>query len=573
MSSSLMRFAARLARGDFLIRDRNSQRVVPLNPNQAQLRLLRAMFNQADAGRPIRVLVPKSRKRGVSTFVQAWQYHLAQERGNFNALTAAHRREDTEEIFTIARRFHERFYGEKVRGTTKLIRFPNSDSKYRCMTAMGNFGGSGSDTHALHISEAALIENKSGQDAENLAAMINSMPQGSAETSLIMESTGMGPHGLFAALCMAAERGGTDYELVFIPWTDDPDLSDPDHPDDLDSFNPPLTRYERQLAADLNATPAQLSWRRRKIRNDHPEWSITSEGNPPLFGYHYPAYLRECFSSVSGAVFPGFSRNKHIGALTVTREWERYRAIDWGWTGDHAFVCLWVAHHPGFPPGLRFDPSVPEEVIDEFVTYAYDPRTGRPRKEHDHGPDALRYVVCTYKLTGLLYVYRALWMKGAAAQGPTGMARMIHEMSGWKLPAGADENNLSSYYPGPDGEQYVGTVADRSQQGLIKQFCDWGLPTIAHGKPHPRDSSMGEVMDGISDLAVFMTGDVRFSPLPVNTEDNLIRSAIAKSMMRRELALTDEEEAAMERLGRDRAVFRAEHDPDTTLGVIEEEWT
>jgi hypothetical protein len=504
------------------------------------------MTRQAVAGNPIKVAIPKSRKRGISTFAQAWQYHLSDERSEFNSLTAAHRTDDTDEIFSIAQRYHEHIHG-RIKSARRTIKFPHTNSKYRCMTAMGNFGGSGSDNHAIHISEAALIENKSGQDAENLAAMTNSMPQGSPNTSLIMESTGMGPKGLFASICMKAAAGDSDFECVFISWLEDPDLVDNKFTGGYEDFKPALTNYEKSMI-DLGATPQQLAWRRKKIRNDHPDWDITQDGNPPLFGYHYPATLEECFSEVAGAIYPRFSRSRHTNKkIEIQPSWDRYRAIDWGWSGQHAFVVLWVAHDPNHPPRLAFAPDIPKEVIGEFISYCWDEKAQRPKKENDHAPDALRCLVVTMNLTGLVYVYRAMYVLGAANYGPVGMARMIHEWSGWKLADGCDEDNLAAYVPGRLGEQYVTTVADRSQQGLITQFSNWGIPCIGHGKPHPRDNSMGEVLDGISDVSVLISGTSEFYPESPNLSTNPLVTALNKIKARRPLALTEAEEAALNR--------------------------
>ena len=131
--------------------------------------------------------------------IQAWNRHLAKEREHWNSLTVAHQADATGEIFEIARRIHVNdpdTEGDRPGGTQRVLKFSNG-SKYRCMTAMGNYGASGSDTYALHVSEAALLENKSGQDADNLTAMVNSMPQGEGaiDTSLVLEGTGNGPFG------------------------------------------------------------------------------------------------------------------------------------------------------------------------------------------------------------------------------------------------------------------------------------------------------------------------------------------------------------------------------------------
>ncbi len=563
MVRSLQRFLVRLYRGDFKIRDKNSRQIIPLLPNSAQIKLLRAMLGQALAGKPIKCAVPKSRKRGISTLAQAWQYHLAEVRSEWNSLTVAHRAEDTTEIFSIVQRMHSYRYDEddKTVGIARTaIRFKASghNSKYRAMTAMGNYVASGSDTHALHVSEAALMESQSNQDAKKLAAMINSMPQKTAEVSLILESTGMGPLGMFPQICYRAESGESDYALIFISWLEDPDLTDDDFKGDYEDFEPPMTQYEHSLVDEHKATPQQLSWRRRKILNEHPEWNIKKEGNPPLFGYHYPARLDECFSEVTGAVYPRFNKDRHTRQVIDTDGWNLYRGIDYGWEGSHAFVCLWVAHNPGLPPGFAIGPDVPKEVIDQFVMYVYDPKTGRPKKANDDSCDALRYIVTTYHLTGFVYIYKALFVLGAAKVGPNGIARMILEMSNWHSPPGCDANDLTLYRAKPLAETYAGGVADShngAQKALTTMFNTWNItPMIACGKPAQRDNSAGEVADGVADVSILIAGETRFDPLPIDVKGNRLQVILEKTNCVRPKALTDDETEFMRKVNGQRQV-------------------
>lgn len=500
-------------------------------------------MEQAEKSLPIKVLVPKSRKRGISTIVQALNRFASKQIANSNALTVAHRAEDTQEIFSIAQRIHlnDVDQTQPKKPSRRQITFDNG-SKYRCMTAMGNYVSSGSDTHWLHVSEAALLESKSGQDSENMQAIINAMPQGEGAemTITVLESTGNGPKGHFPAMCNQAEAGKGDYKLVFISWLEDPDLTDPTFTGNMQSFEPPLTQYEMALVDEFNATPQQMAWRRKKIANDNPEWKL-SDGNPPLFGYHFPARLGECFASVSGAIYPRFTRSRNCNKVVDIKGWDLYRAIDWGWQGDHAFVCLWVAHDPKAPPGLTFGPDIGDDVINEFIGYAADPKTGQPIKKDDHAPDALRCLVVTMKLTGRVHVYRGLYQLGAAHLGPSGMARKIHDMSGWRMPNGVNEAEIAAYAPGPDGESYLCCVADRSQGGMITQFSNWGIPTIPHGKPEAKDNSRGEVWDGIGEISILIAGDTLFYATDVDEERAALVNAYA-AMGKGNLAqLTDEQ--------------------------------
>lgn len=499
-------------------------------------------MKQAAENRPIEILGPKSRKRGISTLWQLIGLHFVKRLPNYNALTAAHRAEDTREIFSIAKRAHRLLEGKKaLKGGSRFeIPYPDHDSKYRCMTAMGTHVASGSDTHFLHISEAAKMESKSEQDAEALISMINSVPFSNPMTVKVIEATGQGPFGRFAKMCEAAEQGNSTYELVFTNWLEDPDLCDKDD----SPLAPGLTTYEKGLVDNLAATNGQLRWRRKKIMNDHPEWIGSGggikDGNPPTFGWEFPAYLQECFSTVEGAVYPTFNRQQHVKKVEIEPNWVKYRSIDWGWAGDHPFVVLWMTHNPDAPPCLTIDPDC-THLISELQSYSIDAKTGEPQKVHDHGPDALRYSVVTNKLRGHVHVYREMYLFQANRYGPGAVCRMIHEKSGWIQPPDADHADIGRFMPGDTGEIYAITVADsRNNAGLVDQFTSsWAMPTIPAEKPTAKGTSKGERWDGIAEVTVLLAGDTSF--FTTRPDDRRITLLTVYGKRKRGIELSDEE--------------------------------
>lgn len=528
-----------------MIQDKKTKTIRPLVFNLFQTKVLKSWFKQAGAGRPIKTAVPKSRKGGVSTLCEAFGWFLANERDNWSSLTVAHQSDATNVIFGYAHRIHAHIHGSKRKNLTtkRELRFDNK-SRYRCMTAMGNYGASGSDNYWIHVSEAALMENKSSQDAEQIAALINSMPQGEAgiDTGLVLESTGNGPFGTFAKICMESAKEGSqsEFDVVFLSWLEDPDLTDPEWESSTGNIGP-LTTYEEWLVKECGAKPAQISWRRKHIATHHPEW-VGKDGNPPIFGYHYPAVLTECFSAVTGAIYPNFSTRNRQKVDISGQGWERYRAIDWGWQGQHAFVCLKIAHNPSSPPMLTMDPEKCPNLCDQMVGYCVSDKTGQPLKENDDTCDALRYVIVSLKLRGHVHVYGELYILGAASIGPTGVARRVHEFSGWSLPEGANEMDISLYRPPAESTEIFGcTVADRSQSGLINQFCMWGIPTIPHDKPEAKDNSRGEVWDGIGEVSALISGDATFSAVGPDADKAKLIAAYRKVHRRRPVMLPDAE--------------------------------
>src|SRR3972149_10526763 len=88
----------------FLVRYAD-QNMGPLVAFPGQVLLHSAMLDQAYQGRPVRIVVGKSRKsHGISTWVQGLGVFLCTHYRNQIAVTIAHEGKATEEIFDIARR-------------------------------------------------------------------------------------------------------------------------------------------------------------------------------------------------------------------------------------------------------------------------------------------------------------------------------------------------------------------------------------------------------------------------------------------------------------------------------------
>lgn len=515
MVNVLLGFAKWVNDGKCKIRDKYSGEIRPLRFNNVQRQLLAQMLTQAWKGKPIRVLVPKARKQGISTFMQALGDYCAEHIPNWRSQTVAHRIEDTREIFGIAKLINQ--HGDNpIRAKREKLDFPAWGSRYACDTISGNFVGSGATYDFLHVSELAKAQTEAGFDAASLVSMISAVPQMSPRTIVVLEGTGQGPTGTFFERCMRAFRKESeqdgDYALCFFPW-----FADPNYRIDLKGkkLKPEVTEAEQLLMSAYGLDEGQIAWRRHMLREEY-------AGNEILFQWDYPANLEECFAAGTGRIYPTFDK-KNIDTMDERKLPELYRAIDWGWAGKHNFVCLWIAHEPNAMPRLIVNPSC-TNTINEHIAWRRDPKTGRPLDVNDHTCDALRYAVSTFGLTGLVYVYRELVIPEAATLGPANIARAIHEASGWRIKPNRDRENLMNYQPGDTGEVYKSGVADRSGRGWIKQFGDWGIPTIEHMRPELRSTSHGEIEDGIALVTVLVCGDANMIPQKQETaEDKAVR--------------------------------------------------
>jgi hypothetical protein len=140
---------------------------------------------------------------------------------------------------------------------------------------------------------------------------------------------------------------------------------------------------------------------------------------------------------------------------------------------------------------------------------------GRPVKQNDHTCDAVRYLVTTYKLKGLVYVYRELYRPQSLTEGFTYLDEIaeIHALSGWER-APIQWGNM--YQPGPHAEHFERkAVADRSMGKLIATFNrDFGIPcrpAVRLKAPSQRKQGDAikpffEVIEGIKQVQALMSG-------------------------------------------------------------------
>lgn len=226
----------------------------------------------------------------------------------------------------------------------------------------------------------------------------------------------------------------------------------------------------------------------------------------------YPETPAEAFEYATGRIYPLFTRERCVARVEVPWETVRFRAVDWG-GGPSAHAILWCAYFSG-KPGLIVSPDCPE-TIREMLGYRWDPdKVDKPVKKNDHTCDALRYLVTTARggLTGLVYVYRELYIRDALSNGvtPLKLIGKVHAMSGW---VEAPPNIRDRWVQGIRGEKFETTVADHSDPNLIGMFTEFGILTEPHRKfrgcPKTDEETAGddqEVLSGINHLSNLIDG-------------------------------------------------------------------
>lgn len=291
---------------------------VPLVLKQAQWRLIKAKWMQERLGRPVRIIVLKARKEGVSTIVQGLLLKRVTQLMNHKAQVIAHDKETAEGIFDMAETMYANLPNETIDGLVlkpatvrasagqelafgqpiraqRLAGDRGLNSFYNVDTAGNYESGRGLTPFTIHCSEFAFWENAERKSK----ALFNSLPD-TAATMMIIESTANG-YNLFRKLWIAAETGQSAFYPLFIAWYEDPQYWQPfAHPEEREDFiagigKGPWGEDEPELVA-LGVQPEQLKWRR---------WAIVNKANGDLraFWQEYPAKAAEAFLATGKQVF------------------------------------------------------------------------------------------------------------------------------------------------------------------------------------------------------------------------------------------------------------------------------
>lgn len=260
----------------------------PFALNRVQQALHRKLEDQRRRTGRVRALVLKARQPGVSTYVEARFYWQVVRTPGVRAFILTHLRDSTDVIFEMVERFHARNPDpDKPRvaaANAHELLFAAIDAGYRVGTAGSRSVGRGQTLQLFHGSEVGHWPNA----AAHMSGVMQAVPEAPG-TEIILESTANGPAGLFYDLCKAAERGDSDYELLFIPWFAHDEYATP--PPAGWVAPPAFVSYGalHQLAPD------RLYWAYRK--NETLSRACGADPGEPcwLFRQEYPATAEEAF--------------------------------------------------------------------------------------------------------------------------------------------------------------------------------------------------------------------------------------------------------------------------------------
>lgn len=292
--------------------------LVPLRYRKAQLKLDRALNEQRKAGRPMRAIVLKSRKVGISTSVQAKLFHRATLMPNRRALVVAQDMGTAGELFDMADTMYSNLPPDAPelrpdlvsKRNSQNVKFMHFGERSRALRDRGEYGinstlridtarevnaGRGKTITDLHASEVAFWP-----DPKKALSLLNAVPD-QPETVIVIESTANG-HNFFKARWDRAVNGLGGYAAVFIGWTEDENcwraFRDPDERERfIESIGTGVFgEAEPRLIEKFGCTPEQLHWRRTTIVDK-------TEGNLALFAQEFPSTPLEAFVGSGKHVF------------------------------------------------------------------------------------------------------------------------------------------------------------------------------------------------------------------------------------------------------------------------------
>ncbi len=291
LKNDLVHYAARCLK----IRTKTGQ-IAPLMLNTPQRRLHRAIEDQRARTGKVRMLIPKSRQWGCSTYVEARAYHQVTHDFGKRAFILTPAQDSTEAVFEMVQRFHAHcpslMRPHASRANARSLYFDRLDSGFEVGTAGAKTVGRGRTIQLFHGSEVAYWPNAES----HMAGALEAVPE-EAGTEIILESTANGVGGVFHDLCMAAVKKTGPYELIFVPWFWHTGYrSSP--PED---WRAPEAWRDYTRLHSLNAAQAYWAWRKNGFLAqasgaswDEPCW---------LFMQEYPATIEEAFQHSGRTAF------------------------------------------------------------------------------------------------------------------------------------------------------------------------------------------------------------------------------------------------------------------------------
>lgn len=267
--------------------------LVPFVMNAQQRVLHAAAEHQLATKGFVRMIVPKSRRAGISTYVAARFYWKTATQKHRKTLIFSHEQSSSDGLYEIVERYHANnpFAPFTGKSNAKELVFDGLDSSYIVATAGATDFGRGLGFFYFHGSEVSRWPNAK----KHFEGVVQTVPDKKG-TEIFLESTGAGPVGEFYEKTMKAIHKEGDYDVCFLPWMLDADnFREP--PEDFvlnEEKAPGADMSEAEYARLFGLTPGQAYWARIKRTTLHDENAFRRE---------FPACVQDVFAASEAGQF------------------------------------------------------------------------------------------------------------------------------------------------------------------------------------------------------------------------------------------------------------------------------
>jgi len=259
--------------------------LIPFDYNNrfVQVQINKKWVSYENQGKPVRFIVLKARRHGVSTLIQAHMFHRCHTRSHRQAITMAADDEGASYIHDMSHIFYD-YLPEPLKPQTryrsrKSLTFDIPKSMASKKGVVGTMGlksrmrtvpsheraGLSTGSHYIHFSEYSHYRN-----AEDIRKAVIPTAFQVKDAFVIIESTANGMVGVGEAFYeewSKAVRGDSTFTPLFFSWLDHEDYTEKfPSPDHKTKFIEKIQDDEMELIRDHNATYEQLYWRRNQIR-------------------------------------------------------------------------------------------------------------------------------------------------------------------------------------------------------------------------------------------------------------------------------------------------------------------
>ncbi len=329
---------------------RSDRRVSLLRLNYPQRKIWRRIAPLIDDGTPIRLIVLKARREGISTLIEALLMTFITESDYVNALITAHMKRPATKIWNMSKMY--------ATSHPVLNRIANvgagvitvGNSTLEVTTAGSPESERGGDLTAWHGSEGGYYA-----DPGVMTATMQSLPSDKRVFSIgVLESTANGKVGdgrLFYREWQRAIQGDSGWIAEFIAWHEMVEYQIPG------ATIEGADAEERALRQRFELTDAQLAWRRLKIDED-------LQGDIDQFHQEFPSYPEEAFIA-SG--LPFFRHQYLIHLEGHLRKGLRFTIETDGrlHPEDRGYLEIWKMPEPGHTYVIGSDSSMGMEDGNE----------------------------------------------------------------------------------------------------------------------------------------------------------------------------------------------------------------